>query len=62
MSTHAIELQQRERFEFGRNWSRPYEFARAEEIFDFYRARGFHLTRIQCGGVGLGCNEFVFQK
>ena len=40
----------------------PYEFARPEEIFDFYRERGFHLTRLKCGGVGLGCNEFVFQK
>jgi len=40
----------------------PYEFAKPEEIFDFYRARGFHLTKLKCGGVGLGCNEFVFQK
>ena len=40
----------------------PYEVARPEEIFDFYRARGFTLTRLKCGGVGLGCNEFVFVK
>lgn len=40
----------------------PYEVARPEEIFDFYRARGFTLTKIKCGGVGLGCNEFVFVK
>ena len=40
----------------------PYEVARPEEIFDFYRTRGFTLTRIKCGGVGLGCNEFVFVK
>lgn len=40
----------------------PYEFARPEEIFDFYRERGFTLTRMRCGGVGLGCNEFVFQR
>jgi len=40
----------------------PYEVARPEEIFDFYRARGFQLTRMKCGGVGLGCNEFVFVK
>ncbi len=37
----------------------PYEVARPEEIFDFYRARGFTLTKLKCGGVGLGCNEFV---
>src|SRR5256714_1635598 len=40
----------------------PYEVAKPEEIFDFYRARGFQLTKLKCGGVGLGCNEFVFQR
>jgi 2-polyprenyl-3-methyl-5-hydroxy-6-metoxy-1,4-benzoquinol methylase len=40
----------------------PYEVARPEEIFDFYRARGFALLKLKCGGVGLGCNEFVFVK
>lgn len=40
----------------------PYEVAKPEEIFDFYRARGFTLTRMQCGGVGLGCDQFVFTK
>ncbi len=40
----------------------PYEFAAPEEVFDFYRARGYHLAKMKCGGVGLGCNEFVFQK
>ena len=40
----------------------PYEVARPEEVFDFYQARGFTLTKMQCGGVGLGCNQFVFVK
>lgn len=40
----------------------PYEVAKPEEIFDFYKERGFVLTRLKCGGVGLGCNEFVFRK
>jgi len=40
----------------------PYEVASPEEIFDFFRVRGFRLARLKCGGVGLGCNEFVFQK
>jgi 2-polyprenyl-6-hydroxyphenyl methylase/3-demethylubiquinone-9 3-methyltransferase len=40
----------------------PYEYARPEEIFDFYRARGFSLTRMKCGAVGLGCNQFVFHR
>jgi 2-polyprenyl-3-methyl-5-hydroxy-6-metoxy-1,4-benzoquinol methylase len=40
----------------------PYEVAAPEEIFDFYKARGFTLTKLKCGGVGLGCNEFVFER
>jgi 2-polyprenyl-3-methyl-5-hydroxy-6-metoxy-1,4-benzoquinol methylase len=40
----------------------PYEVATPEEIFDFYQARGFALSRLKCGRVGLGCNEFVFVK
>jgi 2-polyprenyl-3-methyl-5-hydroxy-6-metoxy-1,4-benzoquinol methylase len=40
----------------------PYEVAKPEEIFDFYRERGFNLTKMKCGGVGLGCNEFVFEQ
>ena len=40
----------------------PYEVAKPEEIFDFYRARGFTLTKLKGGAVGLGCNEFVFQR
>jgi len=40
----------------------PYEVAKPEEILDFYRARNFTLTKLKCGGVGLGCNEFVFRK
>jgi 2-polyprenyl-3-methyl-5-hydroxy-6-metoxy-1,4-benzoquinol methylase len=40
----------------------PYEVAKPEEIFDFYKARHFTLCRMKCGGVGLGCNEFVFEK
>jgi 2-polyprenyl-6-hydroxyphenyl methylase/3-demethylubiquinone-9 3-methyltransferase len=40
----------------------PYEVATPDEIFDFYRARGFELSKLVCGGVGLGCNEFVFTK
>ena len=40
----------------------PYEVATVDEIFEFYRARGFALTKIKSGGVGLGCNEFVFER
>jgi 2-polyprenyl-6-hydroxyphenyl methylase/3-demethylubiquinone-9 3-methyltransferase len=38
----------------------PYEVAKAEEIFYFYRDRGFTLRRLFTAR--LGCNEFVFEK
>jgi 2-polyprenyl-6-hydroxyphenyl methylase/3-demethylubiquinone-9 3-methyltransferase len=39
----------------------PYEVAKPEQIFEFYKARGFSLRRLK-STVGLGCNEFVFRK
>jgi 2-polyprenyl-6-hydroxyphenyl methylase/3-demethylubiquinone-9 3-methyltransferase len=38
----------------------PFEVAKPEEVFDFYRKRGFELSRLKTSGGGLGCNEFVF--
>jgi 2-polyprenyl-6-hydroxyphenyl methylase/3-demethylubiquinone-9 3-methyltransferase len=39
----------------------PFEVARPEEIFDYFRERGFELRRLKtCGGT-VGCNEYVFQ-
>lgn len=40
----------------------PYEVSTPDEIFDYYKARGFVLTKLLAGGVGLGCNEFVFKR
>jgi SAM-dependent methyltransferase len=40
----------------------PYEVATPEQVFDFCQARGFTLLSMHCGGVGLGCNEFVFVR
>jgi SAM-dependent methyltransferase len=40
----------------------PYEAASPDEIFEFYQARGLRLITLKCGGVGLGCNEFVFER
>lgn len=40
----------------------PFEVAKPEEIFDFYRARGFELTKLETCGGSLGCNQFVFKK
>ena len=40
----------------------PFDVATPEQIFDFYRERGFRLTRLRTCGGSPGCNEFVFQK
>ena len=40
----------------------PYEVSKPDQVFDFCRERGFVLTKLKCGNVGLGCNEFVFQR
>jgi 2-polyprenyl-3-methyl-5-hydroxy-6-metoxy-1,4-benzoquinol methylase len=40
----------------------PYEVATPEGVFEFCRERGFSLINLRCGGVGLGCNEFVFER
>ena len=40
----------------------PYEVATPEAVFEFCRQRGFSLINLRCGGVGLGCNEFVFER
>jgi len=40
----------------------PFEVAAPGKIFDFYRERGFLLTRLDTCGGGPGCNQFVFEK
>lgn len=40
----------------------PFEVAKPEEIFDFYRDRGFTLERLKTCAGGLGCNEFVLRR
>ena len=39
----------------------PFEVATPEEVFDFYKAKGFQLEKL-ITRQGLGCNEFVFMK
>jgi len=39
----------------------PYEVSTPDEVFDFFSARGFILRKMNCGRVGLGCNQFVFE-
>jgi SAM-dependent methyltransferase len=40
----------------------PFEVAKPEEIFDFYRKKGFMLRKLKTCGGGHGCNEFVFER
>ena len=40
----------------------PFEVAKPEEVFEFYRDRGFELVRLQTCGGSLGCNEYVFRR
>ena len=39
----------------------PYECAKPDAIFGFFRARGFSLEAMKIGG-GLGCSEYVFSR
>lgn len=39
----------------------PFEVARPEEIFGFYRRHGFVLRHLTTCAGGRGCNEFVFR-
>jgi 2-polyprenyl-3-methyl-5-hydroxy-6-metoxy-1,4-benzoquinol methylase len=40
----------------------PFQVARPEEVFDFYRQRGFTLRRLKTVGNGHGCNEYVLHR
>lgn len=40
----------------------PFEVAKPEEIFEFYRDKGFVLEKLVTAGGGLGNNQFVFTK
>ena len=40
----------------------PFEVAKPDGIFHFFRERGFTLLRMTTVGQGHGCNEYVFRK
>lgn len=40
----------------------PFEVSKPEQVFEFYKQRGFILTNLMTAGGGLACNEFVFQR
>ena len=40
----------------------PFEVAKPEEIFDFFRQRGFSLRKLTTQAGSVACNEFVFDN
>ncbi len=40
----------------------PFEVAKPEQVFDFCKALGFRLERLQTCAGGLGCNQFVLVR
>lgn len=40
----------------------PFEVAKPEEIFEFFKMRGFKLQKLKTCGGGIGCNEFLFVR
>lgn len=40
----------------------PFEVSKPEQIFDFYKNKGYNLNKLKTCGGKLGCNEFVFTK
>jgi 2-polyprenyl-6-hydroxyphenyl methylase/3-demethylubiquinone-9 3-methyltransferase len=38
----------------------PFEVSKPEQIFNFYKERGYSLEVLKTNGGGLACNEFVF--
>lgn len=40
----------------------PFEVAKPEQIFRFYRDRGYRLSEMTTCAGGLGCNQFIFLK
>lgn len=40
----------------------PFEVAKPETVFHFFRERGFELLDFTTQAGGIGCNEFVFRR
>ncbi|MBI3894235.1 MAG: class I SAM-dependent methyltransferase [Candidatus Wallbacteria bacterium] len=40
----------------------PFEVAKPEEVFRFFRDRGYALEDLTTCGGGLGCNQYLFRK
>jgi 2-polyprenyl-6-hydroxyphenyl methylase/3-demethylubiquinone-9 3-methyltransferase len=40
----------------------PFEVSTPQQIFEYYKSCGYHLTKLKTVGGRLGCNEYVFQR
>jgi 2-polyprenyl-3-methyl-5-hydroxy-6-metoxy-1,4-benzoquinol methylase len=40
----------------------PFEVSKPEQVFHFFKERGFELVTLTTCAGGLGCNEFVFRR
>jgi 2-polyprenyl-6-hydroxyphenyl methylase/3-demethylubiquinone-9 3-methyltransferase len=40
----------------------PFEVSKPEQVFEFFKERGFALEQLFTVGGGLGCNQFVFSR
>ena len=40
----------------------PFEVAKPDQVFSFYRDRGFMLRQLKTFPGGIGCNEYVFER
>lgn len=40
----------------------PFEVAKPEEIFDFYKEKGYSIEKLKTCAGGKGCNEFLFKS
>lgn len=40
----------------------PFEVAKPEEIFNFFKSRGYKLHYLKTWAGGLGCNEYIFKR
>ena len=40
----------------------PFEYAKPNQIIDYFNTKGFSLEKIKTRGMKMGCNEFVFKN
>lgn len=40
----------------------PFEVAKPEEVFNFFKSKGFQLEKLRTSAGGIACNEFIFSR